>query len=271
MMTGKKIFFVIGLLGMVFWGIYFWYSKSNQAIMSPESALSEEVVIPPDPLVERVTVSGELESVSTSASTIKPVAPKSWEDVFFTSQAPTGEWAKSEFQNGCEEASALMVHAWRSGRSYTKDEVKAELIALARYQEKQIGQAVDTDVTDTADILLNGYFYISDYRVIYDFTLEELKQALSEGVVIVPTNGQALSNPNFTRPGPAQHMLVVTGYDAEKKAFITNDPGTWKGAGFHYPEAVLYGAIREYPTGKHLSIAGERKAMIIIPPQSATP
>lgn len=192
------------------------------------------------------------------------VEPKSWSQVFFTSQAPMGEWMKSEFQNGCEEASALMVYAWRSGKTYTKEEVRQELIAMARYQEKKIGQGVDTDVETTATILLKGYFDISDYRTAYDFTLDELKSTLAGGLVIVPTNGQALSNPNFTRPGPLQHMLVVTGYDAVTKEFITNDPGTRKGASYRYPEAVLYAAIREYPTGKHLPIETERKAMIVI-------
>ena len=60
-------------------------------------------------------------------------------------------------------------------------------------------------------------------------------------------------------------MLVVTGYDAEKKEFITNDPGTRKGAGYRYPEQVLFDAIREYPTGKHVPITINRKAMIIVP------
>lgn len=205
------------------------------------------------------------EPVALAMPEAKPVQPKIWPAVPFISQAPTSEWGKSEFQNGCEEAAALMVHAWRSGKTYTKEVAKRELIAMARYQEKQIGQAIDTDTLDTAEVLLRGYFAILDYRVTYDFTLDDLKSALMDGLVIVPTNGRTLKNPNFTLPGPLQHMLVVTGYDTTTKEFITNDPGTRKGESYRYSEQVLFDAIREYPTGKHLPITLERKAMIIVP------
>lgn len=190
--------------------------------------------------------------------------PKIWSRVPFVSQAPTGEWGKSEFQNGCEEASVLMVHAYRTGKTYAKETAKAELVAMARYQEKKIGQGIDTDAADTAEILLAGYFDITDYRLVYDFALDDLRRATADGLIIVPTNGRALGNPNFTAPGPLEHMLVVTGYDALKKEFITNDPGTRKGDGYRYPEQVLYDAIREYPTGKHLPIMTDRKAMIVV-------
>jgi hypothetical protein len=136
---------------------------------------------------------------------------------------------------------------------------------MARYQEKRVGQGVDTDIADTAQLLLAGYFDITDYTIVYDFTRDDLKRALVEGLVIVPTNGQALKNPNFTRPGPLQHMLVVTGYDAAMQEFITNDPGTRKGQDYRYPEQTLFDAIREYPTGKHFPIETERKTMIVIP------
>ena len=136
---------------------------------------------------------------------------------------------------------------------------------MARYQEKKIGQGVDTDAADTAETLLNGYFDIVDYRLVYDFSIEDLKRVMADGLVIVPTNGQALKNPNFTRPGPLQHMLVITGYDPATREFITNDPGTRKGEGYRYEEDILFAAIREYPTGKHLPIKGGRKAMIVVP------
>jgi hypothetical protein len=218
------------------------------------------------PLVEEERAVSEEPAVPANA----PAEPKIWIDTPFISQAPTGEWGESEFQNGCEEASALMVYAWRTSKTYTKEAAKRELIAMARYQEKKIGQGIDTDAAETARLLLSGYFDIDDYRLAYDFTLDELRRATAEGLVIVPTNGRALSNPNFTLPGPLQHMLVITGYDIEKKEFITNDPGTRKGEGYRYPEQVLFDAIREYPTGKHLPIATERKAMIIIPPAPAS-
>lgn len=215
---------------------------------------------------ERVIPAESVISTTEAAPAVEPVRSKIWPAVPFISQAPTSEWGKSEFQNGCEEASAIMVHAWRTGQTYTRETAKQTLIAMARYQEKKIGQGIDTDARDTADILLRGYFDISAYRLVYDFSLDDLQQATAEGIILVPANGQALKNPNFTRPGPLQHMLVVTGYDVMTKEFITNDPGTRKGKSYRYPEQILFAAIREYPTGKHLPIQTERKAMIIVLP-----
>lgn len=272
-MNARKTSIVIGAAVVLIWAVSsclkFFTERADEG-MTFDRISDKDIVIPPDPLLERVTESGELESVPDPPIVTELIAPKTWSGVFFAPQSPTGDWSKSEFQDGCEEASALMVHAWRTGTMYTKDEIREELFAMARYQEKQIGQGVDTDVADTAEMLLDGYLYISDYRIVYDFTLDELKSALAEGLLIVPTNGRALKNPNFTLPGPLQHMLVVTGYDAAAKEFITNDPGTRKGEGYRYPEQVLFDAIREYPTGKHLPITVERKAMIVIP-SSASP
>jgi hypothetical protein len=44
-------------------------------------------------------------------------------------------------------------------------------------------------------------------------------------------------------------MLLVIGYDPLTRKFITNDPGTRKGAGYRYDESVLFDAIWEYPSG----------------------
>lgn len=247
------------------WGLFYTFQYISERTDEGMTFYQQRAA---PPLVEEARVVSEEPALPSAAETVpvaKLVEPKIWPDVPFVSQAPTGEWAKSEFQNGCEEASALMVHAWREKKVFMKGAAKAELVAMARYQEKKIGQGIDTDAADTARLLLADYLNISDYRLIYDFTLDELKSALVEGLVIVPTNGRSLSNPNFTLPGPLQHMLVITGYDDAKKEFITNDPGTRKGEGYRYPEQVLFDAIREYPTGKHLSITTERKAMIVVP------
>jgi hypothetical protein len=262
-MNSRKLvifIFLAGALGGGFFLVVGYFADRADEGMTFDQAM-------PLPVAEEERVIADAPPVVTEAvpESLEVAKPKSWENVFFTSQAPTGEWTKSEFQNGCEEASALMVATWRTGRTYTQDEAKRELIAMARFQEKVIGQGIDTDVADTAQLLLAGYFDITDYKIAYDFTLDELRRATAEGLIIIPTNGQALKNPNFTQPGPLQHMLVITGYDAATQEFITNDPGTRKGAGYRYPEATLYAAIREYPTGKHLPIKTERKAMILVP------
>jgi hypothetical protein len=259
----KAIIFVISL-AIFGWVLLYIFEYFNERA---DEGMTFDQLPPLAPIVQegRTIFDEPAVSVVEAPSGVGPTEPKSWPAVPFVSQAPTGEWGKSEFQNGCEEASVLMVHAWRTGKAYTKETAKQELVLMARYQEKQIGQGIDTDVTDTAKTLLAGYFDITEYQLVYDFTLDDLRQATGTGLVIVPTNGQALKNPNFTRPGPLQHMLVITGYDRVAEEFITNDPGTRKGEGYRYPEAMLFAAIREYPTGKHLPIETDRKAMIVIP------
>lgn len=263
-MNKREVIFFIGIMILLLAGASSWYTYLARPTIVGESVLpnmTAEAESLPEPVIES--------EMSVPALIVpESLPPTTWKNVFFIPQAPTGEWGKNEFQNGCEEASAMMVYAWRTGKTFTKEQARQELLDMARYQERQISQGIDTDAADTAEILLGGYYSIAEYKIVYDFTLDELKQALATGLVIVPTNGQALKNPNFTYPGPLQHMLVITGYDETTKEFITNDPGTRKGEGYRYPEGVLYGAVREYPTGKHLPIVTERKAMIVIPSQS---
>lgn len=263
----KTTSFIVGtaVIGFVFLSIFAHFTeRADEGVTFDRPPIQM-------PIIEenRGGIIQELVAPAVEILPKRPAEPKLWSAIPFISQAPTAEWGKSEFQNGCEEASVLMVHAWRSGQAYTKETAKAELVALARFQEKKIGQGIDTDTQDTAKLLLGEYFDIDDYRIVYDFTLDELRQATAEGLIIVPTNGRALANPNFTAPGPLQHMLVVTGYDVNFKEFVTNDPGTQRGEGYRYPGSVLFAAIREYPTGSHLPIMTERKAMIVIPAAAA--
>ncbi len=256
----KRILVIVFLLTLVLKG-WFWYTRFQNDVTIP-------VIVEENPGVITVPVMEE-KPVPPPVVIPKEVTETIQYTVPFTSQAPTGEWGKSAFQDGCEEASTLMVWMARTGTKLTREEAKTKLLDMAEFQEKKIGHGVDTDGVTTDTILLQEYFGITDSELIaYDFTLTELKLALKRGLVIVPTNGRALKNPNFTSPGPLQHMLVITGYDMATQEFITNDPGTRKGEGYRYPEQVLYAAIREYPTGKHLAIETSRKAMIVVPFES---
>jgi len=70
-----------------------------------------------------------------------------------------------------------------------------------------------------------------------------------------------LGNPYFSGEGPWYHMLVITWYD--HRGFITNDPGTKRGEGYHYDEATLINAIHDW-TGVKENIAQGGKSMLII-------
>lgn len=56
-----------------------------------------------------------------------------------------------------------------------------------------------------------------------------------------------LGNPYFTPPGPIYHMLVIKGYNLTE--FITNDPGTRRGADYVYSYQTLMKAIHDWNNG----------------------
>lgn len=183
----------------------------------------------------------------------------------FTSQAPSGQWSDPVFQNGCEEASMLMAHAWSAGQALLeRARIEQQIRELSGLAFKKFGEGTyDTSAEDTA-ALFREYFHANNVSVRHNVSLEDMRQTLLDGkVIIVPVNGQKLHNPNFTAPGPEYHMLIVIGYDPAGKEFVTNDPGTRKGAGYRYAERVLFDAMRDYPTGHHEKVTAIDKAMIV--------
>lgn len=186
-------------------------------------------------------------------------------DIPFTSQAPFAEWHDPRQQDGCEEASILMVAYWIQNKKLTAVFAQKELLNLADFQERNFGNAVDTSLQDTADRLLKKYFQYSNFSVKKIISPEDLIFELALGhAIVVPTDGQLLQNPYFTAPGPERHMLVIKGYDKTTQEFITNDPGTRHGENFRYKQAIFLNAIRDYPTGEHLPIKKTEKTILVI-------
>lgn len=187
-------------------------------------------------------------------------------DVPFAPQAPFGEWGDPIFQNACEEASLVMAARWISGEPLSREEAREEILALSRFEKDRFGHAIDTSIADTEKIFREYYGGIAFSEVRTDVTPDDMREALASGaLLIVPADGRRLGNPNYTQPGPPEHMLVVIGYDAEKVEFVTNDPGTHRGEGYRYPEHILYAAIADYPTAdRHLPRRQIEKAMMIV-------
>ncbi len=187
------------------------------------------------------------------------------ENVPFAPQAPFVEWKDPRFQDGCEEAAALLAVYWARGLTLDKTKAKEEILAESLYQSEKYQEFRDTSLADTADRLILGYFKFDKFEVRNNISLEDIKTEISKGnLVIVPTNGQALHNPHFTPPGPERHNIVVRGFDDTTGEIITNDPGIKEGELYRYPEGIFYNAIRDYPTGYHLPINEVKKVMIVI-------
>jgi len=187
----------------------------------------------------------------------------------FTVQAPDGDWKNPMFQDGCEEATALMAECTIHNDQcpiingvIDKEWAKTEIIKISEWERETYGSSTDTSVSDTAARLLKNYFKISEYEV------RDLKSSseLKSGMWILPMNGQKLGNPNYTAPGPERHMILIIGYDPKTNEVITNDAGTRKGKNYRYKLNVFWEAIRDYPTGEHLPILSENKKGILVKP-----
>ncbi len=190
-------------------------------------------------------------------------------DIPFTSQAPLAQWSDDRFQDACEEASVLMAMATSTADKKIRT---AQIISLVNFETKNYNNYHDTSASDTALRLLKGYYGYSNYQIKKNVTPSDLISAIKKGqVIIAPTDGRALKNPNFTAPGPERHMLVIIGYDDLKKIFITNDPGTRNGEHYKYSEKILFNALRDYPTGYKVKISKTEKTVIIVTRPSKKP
>lgn len=181
-------------------------------------------------------------------------------DISFTSQAPHQNWSEP-YQNFCEEASVLMAISYIKGEDISEPNLAdAKMLAIKSFEEKRFGYHTDTNVAETAIIIKEFYKY-PNVVVLKNPSIYDVKKVLSEGkAVIVPVAGRELNNPYFTPPGPLYHMLVIKGYTKDGK-FITNDPGTRRGADFIYSPEVLFNAIHDWNGG---DVKNGAKVIIVV-------
>lgn len=163
-------------------------------------------------------------------------------DVPFATQAPYSVW--DDLHNeACEEASMIIAYYYFNNKRLNPDLMEQEILSLISWEEKN-GYVVDVTAQETADIL-SAKFNLTA-KLIYTVTVEAIKAELLKGnLVIIPVAGRMLSNPNFKRPGPLYHMLVIRGFDEDE--FITNDPGTRKGENYRYKYKTIINAIHDWP------------------------
>jgi len=188
--------------------------------------------------------------------------PKSFiiEGVPFSIQSPDSRWDEAG-EESCEEMSEIIVDHFWTKKPLSRKIALEERNKLIEYEINTYGDFRDENAQAIAQ-RLEDYFGHKNVEVIYDFTLTQLKQKITEGrPIIVPAAGRKLKNPYFTQPGPLYHNLVVTGYDGSD--IITNDPGIGRGQNYRYNENILYNAIHDFPGSKE-EIEQGRKAMIIV-------
>ena len=176
----------------------------------------------------------------------------------FTTQAPHANW-EYPYQEACEEASALTVHYFYEGKTFTPDIADREILALVAFEEDELGFYEDTTAAETARII-KEYWGYTRVDVLENPTADQIKAHVAAGrPVIIPASGKELENPNFRNGGPLYHMFVVTGYD--KDEFITNDVGTRKGEDYRYNITTIMNAMHDWNGGDVAN--GAKRALVV--------
>lgn len=209
---------------------------------------------PPTPPLSR--------GASTPAATSESFDQKSVGEINlavpFAPQAPTANW-EQPYQDACEEATIIMVERYLRGAPLSLPEMDAEILQMVAWQEEHYGFYKDSTIAETVRLAQEFYPHVSAESV-YDVTAEVIRERLMAGrAVIVLVDGRRLNNPYYTGEGPDKHTLVIKGFTADK--FITNDPGTRRGADFVYPAETVMAAMVDYDGG---TPGTGKKAMIIL-------
>lgn len=243
--------------------IFFFWKQDFQKSDVPLNVVKDVAMVSPAPVLEPL----QEDIFPADIERLKEVLiEKIFQEVPFTSQAPTGNWKDPIFQNACEEAALLMADKWIQGEEFGNARERGiEIRRITKEEEPYFPK--DSYDLSAADILVLAQKYYPEMRIslVENVTTDDMKKALSEGnIVIVPANGRKLWNPNFTAPGPLYHTLLIRGFDPATDEFITNDPGTRKGNAYRYASDILYDAMQNYATGHHGKIFPDEKVMLVI-------
>jgi VanZ family protein len=263
-------YFLVGLGGAVFVVFLVFYLSEDAQRLQDNQVLPTKPLVPmernvsnkEDPQVaEEILKEEPLNEKKTEEFTAdnQELPEKILQEVPFTSQAPYALWDDIH-EEACEEASIIMVNYFLEKKSLNKEIAEEEIQKLKDFQLEKYGTYKDSNMKRLVEIA-EKFYGLENLEVVYDFKKEDIKKYLARGdILILPTAGRKLGNPNFTPPGPLYHNLVAIGYEGD--VIITNDPGTRKGEKFRYNLDVLYSAIHDFPGDKD-QIEKGRKAMIV--------
>lgn len=208
-----------------------------------------------------VTSTKSLVSSTPAAPTVPADIPESINlDVPFTSQAPEKDWSQP-WQDACEEAAIIMLHAYEHDKSISIDSAKHDILTMVKWEE-DLGWGRSIEMEKIQKIFtdyLTGY--TGKLHVVENPTINQIKEYIAGGKpVFVVADGRILPNPHFQNGGPPYHALIVRGYT--KDSFITNDPGTQFGKNYKYKYNDLMISIHDWnegdvPNGRRLVLVVE--------------
>ena len=177
--------------------------------------------------------------------------------VDFYPQSPFWKWGPI-FEDTCEEASLLLALNYIKWDYMNRIQFRDELLKIVDWQNKNFWYFKDTSVEQTAEILKRMYNF-NNLEIINNPEISDIKQALSDGNIVIAPLYAIWLNPNYWGNWPNYHFLVIKWYT--KNSFITHDVGTNKWENYVYNQNTLYNRIHDYhPTDIKL---GEKRIIVL--------
>jgi len=235
------IFLALSILfaaGAVGFALNRQYSLQN--VVYPTSTPYPTVV--PSPTASPAASSSPA-ATATPAASPASLQPTASIDVPYTLQAPFNVW-DALHEETCEEASLVMVKHYLDGTPLgTPAQVDQELKDMVSW-ETDHGYGTSITLQQLNQIAID-YYGLKTGHVVSVSSYLDLKKELAAGhPIITGMAGKLLPNPYFSNGGPNYHMLVVKGYDAT--GFLTNEPGTYRGNGYHYDYGIFFTALHDW-------------------------
>jgi uncharacterized protein YvpB len=163
----------------------------------------------------------------------------------YVSQVPDGAWV-APWDEACEEASIVMVENYYSKREdKTAEQQKAHLQPMIDWENKEFKTYEDTDAEQT--LALIRYEAAFNAKVVRSPSLDSIKAELAANrpVIALVSMYELYGEQNM---GDSYHVLVLTGYDDDKKEFIVNDPARDRKT---YSYDAVMSALHDYNSKSH--------------------
>ncbi|KKP89173.1 MAG: hypothetical protein UR93_C0001G0005 [Berkelbacteria bacterium GW2011_GWA2_35_9] len=210
-----------------------------------------------------------LVTIPTTNSKTSNIVPKNYlnKNVPFAIQAPNANW-DFVHQEACEETAILIAQQYFYGnkKDLDSDQNEQNIQEIISWERSNFGYFEDTNLENNQEILMKMFNLKSE--IIENPQIVDIQKALTtNSLILVPTAGRMLNNPNFTGAGPIFHMVVVIGWDDSN--FIVHDVGTKKGKEYKYPFEILLGANHDlykdakYPLDAELIKSGSKKVLLV--------
>ncbi|MCP4524135.1 MAG: hypothetical protein GY828_08005 [Candidatus Gracilibacteria bacterium] len=233
---------VIIIFGILFSSYHSYSTKiaGERELREAYNLLENEVASPyaylPPENIDEYQESLYVKSSYSSGSTAKNL------EVNFYPQSPFGKWGPI-FNDTCEEASALLAFNYITSSPQTRIEFRDELLGMVDWQNKTFGNYKHTNVAQTAQ-MLEEYLGFKNYEIIDNPTVDEVKNVINNGNIMIAPFYAKHMNPNYLNGGPNYHFMVIKGYT--QTDFITHDVGTKYGKDYRYSQEIIMERIHDY-------------------------